>query len=119
MQRAPKAEWAAVAGWHVLTKSRQRGNTYARHTRVKRVTDPREERAYYEAGHAVISMKLGYRCLYVTITPDGDRLGHACQSGHQIGRLRAIRERSRAWLVDATFPGQSSHKSQLGIFGFR
>jgi hypothetical protein len=23
-------------------------------------------------------MKLGYRCLYVTIVPDGDRLGHAC-----------------------------------------
>ena len=38
------------------------------------MTDPREERAYYEAGHAVISMKLGYRCLYVTIVPDGSRL---------------------------------------------
>ena len=23
-------------------------------------------------------MKLGYRCLYVTIIPDGDRLGHVC-----------------------------------------
>ena len=23
-------------------------------------------------------MKLGYRCLYVTIVPDGDRLGHVC-----------------------------------------
>ena len=26
----------------------------------------------------MISTKLGYRCLYVTIIPDGDRLGHAC-----------------------------------------
>ena len=34
--------------------------------------------AYHEAGHAVISMKLGYRCLYVTIIADGDRLGHVC-----------------------------------------
>jgi hypothetical protein len=42
------------------------------------VTQPREAIAYHEAGHAVISMKLGYRCLYVTIIPDGDRLGHVC-----------------------------------------
>ena len=42
------------------------------------MTDPREAIAYHEAGHAVISMKLGYRCLYVTIIPDGDRLGHVC-----------------------------------------
>jgi Peptidase family M41 len=42
------------------------------------VTHPREAIAYHEAGHAVISMKLGYRCLYVTIIPDGDRLGHVC-----------------------------------------
>ena len=34
--------------------------------------------AYHEAGHAVISMKLGYKCLYVTIIPDGNRLGHVC-----------------------------------------
>jgi Peptidase family M41 len=43
--------------------------------------DPSEARraiAYHEAGHAVISMNLGYRCLYVTIIPDGDRLGHVC-----------------------------------------
>jgi Peptidase family M41 len=42
------------------------------------MTDPREAIAYHEAGHAVISMKLGYKCLYVTIIPDGDRLGHVC-----------------------------------------
>jgi len=42
------------------------------------VTDPRKAIAYHEAGHAVISMKLGYKCLYVTIIPDGDRLGHVC-----------------------------------------
>jgi Peptidase family M41 len=42
------------------------------------VIDQREAIAYHEAGHAVISMKLGYRCLYVTIIPDGDRLGHVC-----------------------------------------
>jgi hypothetical protein len=46
--------------------------------RVETVTHPREAIAYHEAGHAVISMKLGYRCLYVTIIPDGDRLGHVC-----------------------------------------
>ena len=42
------------------------------------MTTPREAIAYHEAGHAVISMKLGYKCLYVTIIPDGDRLGHVC-----------------------------------------
>ncbi len=42
------------------------------------MTDPREAIAYHEAGHAVISMKLGYKCLYVTIIPDDDRLGHVC-----------------------------------------
>ena len=41
----------------------------------------REAVAYHEAGHAVISMKLGYPCLYVTIIPDGDRLGHVCCEG--------------------------------------
>jgi Peptidase family M41 len=48
-------------------------------------TDPREAIAYHEAGHAVISMRLGYRCLYVTITPDGNRLGHACCEDPLIG----------------------------------
>ena len=42
------------------------------------MTDPREAIAYHEAGHAVISMKLGHKCLYITIIPDGDRLGHVC-----------------------------------------
>ena len=42
------------------------------------MTAAREAIAYHEAGHAVISMKLGYRCLYVTVIPDGDRLGHVC-----------------------------------------
>jgi ATP-dependent Zn protease len=41
--------------------------------------------AYHEAGHAVISMKLGYKCLYVTIVSDGSRLGHACCEDPQIG----------------------------------
>jgi len=45
----------------------------------------REAVAYHEAGHAVISMKLGYRCLYVTIVPDGDRLGHVCCEDPLIG----------------------------------
>jgi hypothetical protein len=44
----------------------------------KRMPDPRETIAYHEAGHAIISMKLGYKCLYVTIIPDGARLGHVC-----------------------------------------
>ena len=47
--------------------------------------DQREAVAYHEAGHAVVSMKLGYRCLYVTITPDGSRLGHACCEDPLIG----------------------------------
>ena len=42
------------------------------------MTAAREAIAYHEAGHAVISMKLGYKCLYVTIIPDGNRLGHVC-----------------------------------------
>ena len=41
--------------------------------------------AYHEAGHAVISMKLGYRCLYVTIIPDGERLGHVCCEDPLVG----------------------------------
>jgi ATP-dependent Zn protease len=49
------------------------------------VIDTREAIAYHEAGHAVISMKLGYRCLYVTIIPDGSRLGHACCEDPLIG----------------------------------
>jgi ATP-dependent Zn protease len=31
------------------------------------MTAARAAVAYHEAGHAVISMKLGYKCLYVTI----------------------------------------------------
>ena len=42
--------------------------------------------AYHEAGHAVISMKLGYKCLDVTIIPDGDRLGHVCCEDPLAGR---------------------------------
>jgi ATP-dependent Zn protease len=38
----------------------------------------KEKHAYHEAGHAVVSMKLGYKCLYITIIPDGSRLGHVC-----------------------------------------
>jgi len=51
------------------------------------VTDlsSREAVAYHEAGHAVISMNLGYRCLYVTIVPDGDRLGHVCCEDPMVG----------------------------------
>ena len=51
----------------------------------RNVTDPREAIAYHEAGHAVISMKLGYKCLYVTIIPDGSRLGHVCCEDPLIG----------------------------------
>ena len=42
------------------------------------MTAASEAIGYHEAGHAVISMKLGYKCLYVTIIPDGNRLGHVC-----------------------------------------
>jgi ATP-dependent Zn protease len=49
------------------------------------VTAAREAIAYHEAGHAVISMKLGYRCLYVTIIPDGNRLGHVCCEDPLVG----------------------------------
>jgi len=49
-------------------------------------TDSRETIAYHEAGHAVISMKLGYRCLYVTIVSDAKRLGHVCCEDPLVGR---------------------------------
>jgi hypothetical protein len=49
------------------------------------VTAARAAVAYHEAWHAVISMKLGYRCLYVTIIPDGDRLGHVCCEDPLVG----------------------------------
>ena len=58
---------------------------YTVQLRVETVTDQREAIAYHEAGHAVISMKLGYRCLYVTIVPDGTRLGHACCEDPLVG----------------------------------
>src|SRR6476620_6948175 len=53
--------------------------------RVLKATVEREAIAYHEAGHAVISMTLGYRCLYVTIIPDGDRLGHVCCEDPLVG----------------------------------
>ena len=53
--------------------------------RARAEQDPREAIAYHEAGHAVISMKLGYRCLYVTIVPDGSRLGHVCCEDPLVG----------------------------------
>jgi hypothetical protein len=34
---------------------------------------------------AIISMKLGYRCLYVTIIPDSDRMGHVCCEDPLVG----------------------------------
>ena len=49
-------------------------------------SNSRKAVAYHEAGHAVISMKLGYKCLYVTIIPDGDRLGHVCCEDPLAGR---------------------------------
>jgi hypothetical protein len=52
---------------------------------VDPVIAAREAIAYHEAAHAVISMKLGYKCLYVTITPDGGRLGHVCCEDPLIG----------------------------------
>ena len=39
---------------------------------ANRVTAARATVAYHEAGHAVVSMKLGYKCLYATIIPDAD-----------------------------------------------
>jgi Peptidase family M41 len=50
------------------------------------VVDTREAIAYHEAGHAVVSMKLGYKCLYVTLIPDDSRLGHVCCEDPLIGR---------------------------------
>ncbi|MFZ0398350.1 MAG: hypothetical protein WAM06_09995 [Methyloceanibacter sp.] len=49
------------------------------------VTAAREAIAYHEAGHAIVSMRLGYGCLYVTIMPDGDRVGHACCEDPLVG----------------------------------
>ena len=73
-------------------------------------TDPREAIAYHEAGHAVISMKLGYRCLYVTIVPDGTRLGHVCCedrliSGHDDGIEHALKVLIAARLAEGTHTG--------------
>jgi hypothetical protein len=52
---------------------------------IKPNSRPREAIAYHEAGHAVVSMTLGYKCLYATIIPDGDRLGHVCCEDPLIG----------------------------------
>ena len=55
------------------------------HAQGGTVIDLREAIAFHEAGHAVVSMKLGYKCLYVTIVPDGSRLGHVCCEDPLIG----------------------------------
>lgn len=67
------------------------------------MTDPREAIAYHEAGHAVISTKLGYRCLYVTTIPDGDRLGHACCQDPLIGGNDDKIEHALKVLIAASF----------------
>ena len=54
-------------------------------TEANRVTAAREAIAYHEAGHAVVSVKLGYKCLYATIVPDGARLGHVCCEDPLVG----------------------------------
>ena len=74
------------------------------------MTDRREAIAYHEAGHAVISMKLGYKCLYVTIIPDGSRLGHACCKdpligGHDDKIKHALKVLIAARLAEARYTG--------------
>jgi Peptidase family M41 len=56
-----------------------------REIEANRVTAASEAIADHEAGHAVISMRLGYKCLYVTIVPDGSRLGHVCCEDPLVG----------------------------------
>ncbi len=71
------------------------------------MTPNSEAIAYHEAGHAVISMKLGYKCLYVTIIPDGDRLGHVCcedplARGHDDKIKHALKVLIAASLAEST-----------------
>lgn len=77
------------------------------------MSDPKETIAYHEAGHAVISMKLGYKCLYVTIVPDGDRLGHVCcqdplMAGHADKIRHALEVLIAASLAEAKHFGWST-----------
>ena len=79
-----------------------------------RATAAREAIAYHEAGHAVVSMKLGYRCLYVTIIPDGDRLGHVCCEDPLIGGHDDKIEHALKVLIAASFAeGRHVGGSQL------
>jgi len=72
--------------------------------------------AYHEAGHAVISMRLGYRCLYVTIVPDGDRLGHVCCEDPMIGDHEQKVEHALKVLIAARLAEGKCNGSE-GIWG--
>jgi hypothetical protein len=79
------------------------------------VIDPREAIAYHEAGHAVISMQLGYRCLYVTIIPDGSRLGHVCCEDPLMRHHHKV-EHALQVLIAARL-AESKHASSRDIWG--
>jgi hypothetical protein len=86
------------------------------HAQVDAVTDPREAIAYHEAGHAVISMKLGYRCLYVTIIPDGRRLGHVCCEDPLVGSHNHKIEHALKVLIAAQL-AEGKHTGSRDIWG--
>lgn len=78
--------------------------------------DQREAIAYHEAGHAVVSMKLGYKCLYITIIPDGSRLGHVCCEDPLIGEGDDKIEHALRLLLGARL-AEGKHTRSRDIWG--
>src|SRR3954453_19944945 len=72
--------------------------------------------AYHEAGHAVVSHVLGYRCMYVTIVPDGDRLGHACCEDPLMGSHDQKNEHALKVLIAARI-AEGRHTGSHEIWG--
>jgi hypothetical protein len=84
--------------------------------------------AYHEAGHAVIAMRLGYRCRYVTIVPKGDKAGCACcedpmkgdnekKVEHALKMLMAaqIAESKHTGLISSSHSGDRVHELNIAI----
>lgn len=93
----------------------ERANDPLKRRRISKVTDQQKAIAYHEAGHAVISMKLGYKCLYVTIIPDGARLGHVCCEDPLVaGRDSSIEDAMKVLMAASLSEGKHLGRASWG-----
>ncbi len=60
-------------------------------------------------------MKLGYKCLYVTIIPDGDRLGHVCcEDPLLVGREGKIKDALKVLIAAGLSEGRHLKHTNWG-----